>query len=197
LGATIETAAAQELPTFGIHFVVLTKNAAAQRATSDNQLRREVDILNEFFVAADRAPLVRFTFKSATSFAEVQSSKCDLKALGDVERPLDTDRVVELFNACADQKLRDPRAINFYVYDAYAPGSGFKDATGHGRRNAGRPFIFVDWQRLNHADQAAEEHEMGHAFGLDHICVPGAHRRTPTNIMAITECGKGSGGLKP
>jgi len=73
---------------------------------------------------------------------------------------------------------------------------GFKDATGHGRRNSGRPFVFLDWQRLNHGDQAAEEHEMGHAFGLEHICVPGATRQTPTNIMASADCGKGSGGLR-
>ncbi|MEQ1883340.1 MAG: hypothetical protein ABL878_20500 [Burkholderiales bacterium] len=190
------TAAAEELPTFDIHFVVLTRNAGAQRVATLDQLRREVDILNSFFVSATREPLVRFRFKSATLFQESQKSGCKLKDLGDNPVPLDTSRAAELFNACDDPNIRDPRAINFYIYDAYAPVSGFKDATGHGRRNSDRPFVFLDWQRLNHGDQAAEEHEMGHAFGLEHICVPGATRRTPTNIMSSADCGKGSGGLR-
>lgn len=194
--AATATAAAEELPTFDIHFVVLTNNAGAQQVTTLGQLRREVDVLNEFFVTATREPLVRFRFKSATLFPETRRSDCKLKDLGDVQGPLDTGRAAQLFNACDDPHIRDPRAINFYVYDAYAHGSGFKDATGHGRRNSGRPFVFLDWQRLNHGEQAAEEHEMGHAFGLVHICAPGATRQTPTNIMASADCGKGSGGLR-
>lgn len=194
--AATATAAAEELPTFDVHLVVLTSNAGAQQVATRDQLRREVDILNEFFAAENREPLVRFRFKSATLFPETRRSSCKLKDLGDVRGPLDTGHAAELFNTCDDPHIRDPRAINFYVYDAYAPGSGFKDATGHGRRNSGRPFVFLDWQRLNHGDQAAEEHEMGHAFGLEHICVPGATRQTPTNIMASADCGKGSGGLR-
>jgi hypothetical protein len=150
------SALAGEPPTFDIHFVILTKNASAQQIATISQLRREVDILNEFFVTAARQPLVNFRFKSATLYTEVQGADCQLARLGDLQSPLNTERVVDLFNACADSRARDPHAINFYVYDAYAPGAGFADATGHGRRNANRPFVFVDWRRLNHGDQAPE-----------------------------------------
>lgn len=196
LAAGAVTTATGEPLTFDVHFVILTSTPAARQAVTIEQMRREVDILNEFFVTEARAPLVLFRFKSLTPFLATRSSNCRLKDWGDVAAPLDTSRVVELFNACTDPQLRDPRAINFYVYDAYAHGSEFRDATGHGRRNSNRPFVFLDWERLNHGDQAAEEHEMGHAFGLEHICVAGATRRTPTNIMASADCGKGSGGLR-
>ena len=188
--------AASELLSFDVHFVVLTRNSDAHRIATVEQLRREVDILNQFFVTERRQPLVRFRFKSAVTYDEARDSTCALRDVGDQARPLDTDHVTKLFNACDDPRIRDGSAINFYVYDAYAPGPGFRDTTGHGRRNGNRPFVFLDWQRLNHGDQAAEEHEMGHAFGLGHDCVPGATRKTSTNIMASADCGKGSGGLR-
>lgn len=188
--------AAGAVPGFDVHFVVLTGNPEAHRVATVEQLRREVDILNRFFVTERREPLVRFRFKSAVTHGEARDSACALREVGDQARPLDTDHVARLFNACDDPRIRDGAAINFYVYDAYAPGPGFRDATGHGRRNGNRPFVFLDWRRLNHGDQAAEEHEMGHAFGLGHECVPGATRGTSTNIMASADCGKGGGGLR-
>ena len=64
------------------------------------------------------------------------------------------------------------------------PSAPTKDRSplgGHGRKNGHQPYILLDYERLPHV-QAAEEHEMGHAFGLDHICYPDAqgqlgHRR--------------------
>ncbi len=94
-----------------------------------------------------------------------------------------------MFNACDD-----PRAINVYVYDSYAERGGFADVTSHGRRNSNRPYLLLDWERLGHKVQGAEEHEMGHAFGLEHVCAPGAKPKTSTNIMASADCGLGSGG---
>jgi hypothetical protein len=196
LAVYLPASAADALPSFDIHFVVLTGNPAAQKIATVQQLRREVDILNEFFVTEARAPVVRFRYKGATMYPETRGTLCPLKDMGDREAPLDTDVVAGRFNACNDAAIRDPHAINFYVYDAYAADTGFSDQTGHGRRNSGRPFVFLDWQRLNHGKQAPEEHEMGHAFGLPHVCVPGATGRTPTNIMASADCRRGSGGLR-
>ncbi|MBD0057815.1 metalloprotease, partial [Acinetobacter radioresistens] len=43
---------------------------------------------------------------------------------------------------------------------------------------------------------AGSVHEMGHVFGLKHVCAPKATKRTPTNIMTSAECKLGSGGLR-
>ncbi len=186
----------QPVEVFDLHFAVITKNPAAQRVASLHQLHTEVEILNTYFVTEDRKPIVKFRFKSATFYNEIMNSSCEFVALGDTGIPTHDDRLARLFNTCNDPKVRDPRAINFYVYDSHDSKKGASDTTGHGRNNSNRPFVLLDWERLDHKDQSPEEHEMGHAFGLGHECVPGATQRSSTNIMTSAECGRGSGGLR-
>ncbi len=188
--------AADPPPQFDVHFAVITRNPEAHRVATREQLRKEVEILNAHFVSERRHAVVVFRLKSVALYGEIKESACELAGLGDRAQDFDSGLADRAFNACAEPLVRDPHAINFYVYDAYAGATGFADATGHGRRNSNRPYVFLDWKRLNHAGQAPEEHEMGHAFGLGHECVPGATSRTSTNIMASAECGKGSGGMR-
>lgn len=187
---------AERLPVFDLHFAVITKHSAAHGVATLAQLKKEVDILNTHFVAEDRKPIVTFRFKSAAFYGEIRHSHCEFAGLGDTDVPYDSTRLAALFNACDDPKVRDPRAINFYVYDSYDSRGARADTTGHGKRNSNRPFILLDWERLDHRDQSPEEHEMGHAFGLGHECAPGAKRETSTNIMASAECGRGSAGRR-
>lgn len=186
--ALVAAAAEPEVPVFDVHFAVITARPEAAQAATRAALRREVSILNRRFVDAEGRPVVRFRFKEARVFDEVRSSSCRFAALGDTKEPYDSDAWAEAFNKCEDPKVRDPRAINFYVYDS--------DGTCHGKRNSGRPYVLIDWVRLGHQGQSPEEHEMGHAFGLEHVCVPGAGLETSTNIMASADCGQGSGGRR-
>jgi hypothetical protein len=116
--------------------------------------------------------------------------------LGDSQDPYDTEGYAQVFNQCDHTKVRDPYAINFYVYDSFSPTVGYKDQTCHGKRNSNRPYMLIDFERLNHRDQSPEEHEMGHAFGLDHVGVPGAAKKDSTNIMTSAGLGFGSGGRR-
>lgn len=184
------------LLTFDLHFAVITKNPAAHGVVTLSQLKTEVDILNTYFVTEGRQPIVKFRFKSASFYDDIKHSRCEFVKIGDTEVPYDSDRLAALFNACDDVKVRDPQAINFYVYDSYDAQKGASDTTGHGKRNSNRPFLILDWERLNHKDQSPEEHEMGHAFGLGHECAPGARRESSTNIMTSSDCGRGSGGRR-
>lgn len=83
----------------------------------------------------------------------------------------------------------------FIIYDSYTEKLKYNDITSWGFRNQGRPFVLIDWERLNYQTQSATPHEMGHAFGLKHVCSPHATKKTPTNIMSSYDCGLGSGGL--
>jgi len=56
--------------------------------------------------------------------------------------------------------------------------------------------VLIDWARLNNQGQNPEAHEMGHAFGLGHVGVPGASMRNETNVMASVGEGFGSGGTR-
>ncbi len=187
----------QSSPVFDIHFVVMTQRDGVDSKTSVLQLQKEVDILNEYFVGENGGHPIKFRYKGQHSVKEMNDSPCsEFLRLGDAEVEFDGDQWSDMFNSCSDLQAVDPSAINFYIYDAYSLKEGFKDKTSHGRNNGNRPFIVFDWERLNHQTQSPEEHEMGHVFGLSHVCVEGATTHTSTNIMASKDCGRGSGGRR-
>jgi len=184
----------KELPVFDIHFCVLTDNPKAKKKCTIEQFKREVLILNKTFRTLKNEPLVSFRYKSASLFEDISSNGGELERMSNNGQPFDSNKFNEYFNLCKDAKIRDARAINFYIYDSHNSTAGYDDVTSHGRRNSNQPYIVIDWERLNNNLQNPSAHEMGHAFGLGHVAVPGATITTPTNIMCSTQYGFGSGG---
>lgn len=188
------TSWSQSLLSYDVHFAVVTSNPSAIPVSTEAKAREYVDVLNANFVTMNREPIVQFNFKSIRSHSSIANSTCDLVRHGD--EAYNGDAWAERFNACADPAVRDRQAINVYIFDAYDAVQGAAFQNSHGRRNSNRPYIVIDWARLISMYQRPLEHEMGHAFGLSHVCVPGATISTPTNIMASAECELGSGGLR-
>ncbi|MDG2223710.1 MAG: hypothetical protein P8L85_20185 [Rubripirellula sp.] len=179
-----------------VHFCVLTKNPTASQLATMDQCRQECEILNHNFRSSDGHALVEFSFKSFSSYAQIRNTQSDLIQYGDSVEPYDSNRVARAFNQCKDTQVRDPNAINFYIFDSHSDGPKFSDRTSHGKRNSNRPYLMLDWQRLGNNDQNAEAHEMGHCFGLGHVGVPGASKNSPTNIMTSAGEQFGSGGAR-
>lgn len=193
----VSTCQAGNLQIFDVNFVVLTKRAEAMARATPEQMRREADILNTYFIGEDGKNPVRFHFKNVVYAQQLGETVCgDLLEMGDIAKVYDHLDFKARYDACGDRRLVDPGAINFYVYDSYKTRYGFADVTSHGHNHGGRPFLLIDWERLDHRLQSPEEHEMGHAFGLPHVCAPGAKLDTSTNIMASHDCGRGSGGRR-
>lgn len=181
---------------FDVVFCVITKNPKAHAAATKDQLKREVYILNQRFRTLKGEQIVRFRFKSASLYGQVKDMGCKVVALGDSVQSYDTNRYAKAYNQCKHSKVRDPHAISFYVYDSYSKRAGFADTMCHGKRNSNRPYVLIDWARLNHHKQSPEEHEMGHAFGLGHVGVLGATIDDTTNIMCSKGEKFGSGGQR-
>ncbi|MFO7611948.1 MAG: hypothetical protein R6W99_05595 [Clostridia bacterium] len=186
-----------DIPVFDIHFVLLTNRAEGLEKADKDLFENEIAILNQYFVTEGRKEIVRFKYRSGHFYDEIKNSSCRfIKEVADAETYYDHKRLKQLYNECNDRKVKAPHAINIYIYDSYSPTDGFADKTSRGYNNSGRPFLMLDWERIGHKIQSPEEHEMGHAFGLRHICVKDASRDSHTNIMASSANCEGSGGLR-
>jgi hypothetical protein len=180
--------------TFPVHFCVATSNLAARPAATRANCRKEVEILNKTFRTLDGGQLVQFEFKGYVAYEAVKDINSELVEL--LEKGDASEGVMKAFNNCDDARVRDRSAINIYIYDSKSAAGGDKDMTSHGRRNSNRPYVLIDWQRMGGKVQNAQAHEMGHAFGLEHVGVPGATVRSSTNIMTSAAESFGSGGLR-
>lgn len=185
-----------DMLTFPLHFCVLTRNPSAHRVATLQQCRKECDILNATFRTHTGDALVHFTLKGYSSYSDIRNSGSELVRYGDSTDPYDSNRLARAFNACKNTRVRDRNAINIYIFDSYSARVKFADMTSHGKRNSNRPYVFLDWERLDNKVQNPEPHEMGHCFGLGHVGVPGATQKSPTNIMTSAGESFGSGGLR-
>ncbi len=184
------------LPVIDINFVILTDTYNKDNKEIEREMRNEVYILNKYFVGANGKQLIQFRTKGIHFYNEIKNSTCKFIEVGKTYLQYDSNYWQKLFNQCKDPVVVQQQVVNFYIYDSYSNSKGFGDKNGHGKNNGNHPYILFDWQRLNHYEQSPEEHEMGHALGLDHVCAPGASKSSDTNIMTSADCGLGSGGLR-
>lgn len=171
---------------FDIHIVVLTKNQEAQAFATLAQLYREVDVLNQNFVTEKREPIVRFRFKSAAFYEDIKSSPCQFIKYGDQSERFPHDQGIDDFNACNDPQVKDPHAINFYIFNS-TWDDNVQWKTSYTGFNWFHPFVLQNWHRLKDRYKASEEHEMGHVFGLLHSLSCGADDKTHTDFMASSD----------
>ena len=135
-------------------------------------MRTEVDILNRYFVSESGENLVEFVYKDLTYYDADNLSQCSLLFLSNIEEDTESRDWRNAVNNCQNSDVVDPKAINFFIYDAWNSDKEFESVRSLGKFNDGKPYVILDWWRLGHNHQSPEEHEMGHAFGLEHICDP-------------------------
>lgn len=149
----------------------------------------QVDLLNAHFRTLSGAQIFQFVKKRHVTFADAHSSPAcpKLKRLArDAENDIGSNAIR---NAAVDQcfdgtgeaaRLFDHAAINMYIFDHVYTNDdeGSDGGTGYGKEvgNKRFPVLFVDIDRVSKARHgetaAAQEHELGHAFGLHHVCQP-------------------------
>lgn len=174
---------AGDLPRIPIHFVVLSSSSDVHQFVTSKQLEKEIEILNNNFVKENGDKLFRFYRKSVSFYSDIAKSGCKFLRLGDHhKKPSPSD--MELFYNCDDKRVRDPGAINFYIFKSDYEGSTLAKNSYAG---SAEPLLMINWERMLTRYKAAQEHEMGHVFGLEHIKACGSTKVTNTNIMATSD----------
>ncbi|MCH7315988.1 metalloprotease [Acinetobacter sp. ANC 3882] len=182
------------LPIVYVSFIYTTKPSKANGFDNKDQMIKEINILNQYFVDENNQKIFRFKPYRYYSYANFSKRNCDLAYRLNQPRKIITESIPNSVKRCFPE--RKSKEIFFIIYDAYNEKLKYRDVTSWGFRNMGQPFILIDWQRLNYNIQAATPHEMGHAFGLKHFCTPGAKLSDSTNIMSSSDCKLGNGGQR-
>lgn len=182
------------LPIVYVSFIFTINRPQAKLLDTQLQMYKELEILNHYFVDEKNQKIFKFKINHYLSYQDFTKKKCDLTNQLNQPSPLITENLPNAIDTCFPH--RKSKEVLFIIYDSYTEKLKYSDITSWGFRNQGRPFILIDWERLNYQTQAASIHEMGHAFGLGHVCAPDATKTTPTNIMTSYDCKLGSGGLR-
>ena len=179
---------------FDIHFVVMTEKlqGATGMRGADNNVRRSekvmerfqshVERLNSEFRSEAGEQLVTFHLKSAVLYQDAMGSDCEAMKTASAGQSFGN-----LLRKCADPKIRSPRAVNVYIY-APPDGSehhGFRSFGGH---DVNGPYAFIHWKSYHDFNKLW--HELGHAFGLPHVCSSPRPTEAHWNIMATPEACK-------
>ncbi|MCH7315485.1 metalloprotease [Acinetobacter sp. ANC 3882] len=185
---------ANDLPVVNVSFIVTSKRPEIKALDNKTQIYKELAILNRYFVDENNQKIFKFKIHRYYSYQDFNKRKCDLANQLNQPTTLIPDNLPSSVKSCFPR--RKSKEVLFIIYDSYGEKLKYADITSWGFRNQGQPFILIDWERLNYQTQAASVHEMGHAFGLGHVCSPKATKTTPTNIMSSYDCRLGSGGLR-
>lgn len=186
---------AMALPIVQVNFIFATPHVEAQKFDNPSQIKKEVDILNRYFVTEKNQPIFKFELNKYIPYQKFKQLNCKLSHLLESPKPMERPALIKIFRQCFPSKSKEAE-IYIFIFDSYSSKSGFKAADSWGFHNNGRPIILLDWERLNYNIQAALPHEMGHAFGLRHVCVKGAKFKDTTNLMASKGGCDGSGGQR-
>ncbi|MDA4982651.1 metalloprotease, partial [Acinetobacter baumannii] len=140
-------------PVVPVTFVFTTNNPSAAQFDNFTQMRKEISILNKYYLDDQGKKIFNFKLNRYIPYKEFSKLHCDLKQQINQPYPISTETIPASVNTCFPKRTASKEVIVF-IYDAYSTKWKFKDVTSRAFRNNGKPFILLDWNRLNYNIQA-------------------------------------------
>lgn len=191
MAITSGSVAAAEPADFDLNVVIMTQHfqgETGRRGTDGRERRPEairarflshVDDLNKEFRSEAGEQLVRFHLQAVVPWLDIKDSPCEAVKLAFAGK-----NFAPALKACDDPRIRRPKAVNVYIYEPWLQNED-RTMTSHGRVGSFGPYALIHWKSHHKFDLLW--HELGHAFGLPHVCTSPRPAGTHWNIMATPD----------
>ncbi len=136
-------------PIIPVTFVFTTNSPEATKFDNYQQMRKEIKILNKYYVDDKNNKIFKFKLHRYIPYEEFSKLHCDLKQQINQPYPITIETIPASVNTCFPKRTASKEVIVF-IYDAYSTKWKFEDVTSRAFRNNGKPFILLDWNRLNY-----------------------------------------------
>lgn len=182
---------AYALPIVKVNFVFATTTEKAQKLNHKDAMQKQIEKLNTYFKSSDQKQIFEFKLNSFTNLDQTKKQNCAFFKLINRPASIDPKQVMQSFNQCFEP---EKGTVHYIVFDGYSEKNKFNSITSWGFNNQNHPFVLIDWYQLRPSNQTTNAHEMGHAFGLTHVCEPNIRPSADSNIMTSSRCSGGSSG---
>ena len=134
-------------PIVPVTFVFTTDSPEAVKFDNYQQMRKEIKILNKYYVDDKNNKIFKFKLNRYISYEEFSKLHCDLKQQINQPYPISLETIPASIKTCFPKRTASKEVIIF-IYDAYSPKWKFEDVTSRAFRNNGEPFVLLDWNRF-------------------------------------------------
>ena len=181
----------QALPVVKVNFVFATTTPQAQKYNNKETMLKQIQKLNAYFKTAHQQQIFQFKLNTFSDLDQTQQSKCNFFKLINRPATLDPYEAMNAFNQCFDKQKG---TVHFVIFDGYSEQNKLNSISSWGFNNNNNPFVLIDWYQLKPSNSSTDAHEMGHAFGLTHVCDAGVQANENSNIMTSSRCSGGNSG---
>ena len=125
-------------PIIPVTFVFTTNSPEATKFDNYQQMRKEIKILNKYYVDDKNNKIFKFKLHRYIPYEEFSKLHCDLKQQINQPYPITIETIPASVNTCFPKRTASKEVIVF-IYDAYSTKWKFEDVTSFGLKHVCAP----------------------------------------------------------
>ena len=111
---------AMALPIIKVNFVFSTNHVEAQKFDNLSQIKKEVDILNRYFVTEKNQPIFKFELNKYIPYQKFKQLNCKLSHLLESPKPMERPALIKIFRQCFPSKSKEAEVYIWRIQAASA-----------------------------------------------------------------------------